>query len=146
MVLCCNPPLIPGETGWAAVADHGGWEAPFWYRLISHCAEAGARELFLHVFELHGIWQRTGKWPSIAEIADASRYSMECVYRGVRDVSSTSQVRIHLLELADLFPLGLILTGGVARELRSIGTRRDLQYIPMELPHAVLRLRSKRQE
>jgi hypothetical protein len=138
-VLVCNPPLLPGETGWM-FAD-GNPTAPFWSRLIRHVGRnTAAARMYLHLFECHGITERTGAFPSLLEVAHEWGFTVRCVYRGSRDVAADSQIRIRLPDLARVFPDGMLLCGDEPVALRSIVASARRRHGGLKAPHVVVRL------
>ncbi|MEK7617474.1 MAG: methyltransferase [Patescibacteria group bacterium] len=106
--ICCNPPLLPAEQGF--FTDEGISQNLFWKILVEkiHTEEVSPL-IYLHLFDFHGINHRTGKLPSLEEVASTTGFSMAILYRGIRQIGENSRVRYNLPELADYFPEGSVI-------------------------------------
>lgn len=140
--VCCNPPLLPGEPGFAVIFEEE--EKLFWHALVD-CVfkpDIRARHLILHVFSFHGIRQRTGKWPSVWEVAATHDLRVTLVHKRRRLVGDTSSVRKRLVDVASHFPEGEIEVDGrlcSLREAVKLG-RKTLAAVPLAVYSTFLTL------
>lgn len=106
--VCCNPPLLPDERGF--FAEEQTTQYLFWKALIEKIStEEIAQLVYLHLFDFHGINHRSGRLPSLQEVAKTTGFSVATMYRGVRKIGENSRIRRNLTQLVDYFPEGTLL-------------------------------------
>lgn len=131
--ICCNPPLVPGERDF--VTD----DSPelFIHALLRQLQRSHARHVLIHVFDFHGIYSSTGRWPSVAEVAESRGFGTLTVFRGTRSISTRSRLRRHLAPLATHFPRGIVLLDGEETQLEDV---RCTSTFPMDTWQSIIRL------
>jgi methylase of polypeptide subunit release factors len=134
---CCNPPLVPGELGFTLHSSNE--PIPFWICLVEQAKRLGVPRVFVHLYDFHGVEQRTGDWPSAEEIAQKHGYKISYLYRGVRYVGLASSIRRSLALIGSYFPRGIVYIDESAiraDELRHLVDPRNLPE-NIKIPHTV---------
>lgn len=106
--ICCNPPLLPNEHGF--LIGEQLTQNLFWKTLIEKVDTEGISPLiYLHLFDFHGINHRSGRLPSLQEVAKITGFSVVTLYRGVRKIGESSRIRHNLPQLVNYFPEGTMI-------------------------------------
>ena len=103
--VCSNPPLLPGEPGFILRSPRGAREL-FWHLLVEEANSHGVHLIYIHLYDFHGIEERTGDWLCLEEVALREGYRVTYPYRGVRYVGLSSNIRSKIPALRDYFPNG----------------------------------------
>jgi len=142
--ICCNPPLLPGEVGF--LQEWAGEQVPFWVALVNHVSMLSCTpQIYLHMFDFHGISRATGAWPSLEQVALACGFQVTYLHRGVRYVGPFSRIRKTLPKLADYFPRGSLIVEGEAISFQTIVAQGiDFETPNMAIPHSVVLLKNER--
>lgn len=105
--VCCNPPLLPDEQCFFVGSTTRNL---FSQALVEKMdREQTSQLIYLHQFDFHGISERTGKLPCLAELANALGFSVTSLYKGIRQIGKNSRIRYNLPQLVKFFPEGTVL-------------------------------------
>ena len=138
--VCCNPPLLPGETGFEI--EYSGEKMLFWTGLIKHVGiESSVKLVYLHMFDCHGLSTPTGATLTLEEIATNEGFQVDYLYQGIRHVGSNSAIRMQLPKLAEYFPRGYMSVEGESVLLPEIvASQRYFNIINLGVPHSIIAL------
>jgi hypothetical protein len=138
--ICSNPPLLPGEIGF--LSEISKKKLLFWAYLVERLSEKSLTgNIFLHLFDFHGIFTRTGAFPCLREVANEHNFELRQLYQGSRPVSSASKIRKSLPHLADFFPEGTLLINGHAETIKDIVSLGiNINKLEMEVCHSIFHL------
>lgn len=138
--ICCNPPLLPDEIGF--LQKQSSQVTLFWIALIEHISRLGcSHRLFLHLFDFHGVFESTSKWPCVKDVATKNKFNVYDMYHGFRIADSQSRIRTKLRVIAEFFPLGVIEVNGELMMLReTVDLDIDHRYSTIRIPHSIILL------
>ncbi len=129
-----NPPLLPGEPGFFHASPDGTRDL-FWAALIRLLATRERTfQLWIHLFDFHGIERRTGRYLSLREVADQEGLGFGLVHCGLREAGRHSAIAGAVPALRRVFPDGEIVVDGVPVPL---GRLPHAIERPFGVPHSV---------
>ena len=129
-----NPPLLPGEPGFFHTSPDGTRDL-FWAALIRLLATRERTfQLWIHLFDFHGVERRTGRYPSLREVADQEGLGFDLVHRGLREAGRHSTIAGALPALRRVFPEGEIVVDGVPAPLARLPEPIER---PFGVPHSI---------
>ncbi len=132
-----NPPRLPTAAG-LSVPSRRGDEELFGTRLVRHlAARPDVADIWLHLFDFHGVGRRSGRFPTIEEVAASEGYEVSYPHRGWRACGPDSAIRGAIPALRRLFPEG-----------RAVIAGQELQFAdlppapawPLLIEHSIVRL------
>lgn len=132
---CVNPPMLPGELGFADARAR----SLFWQTILRRLAhERFADVLLLHLFGFHGITGPTGPFEPLTSVVDDCLLDAACIYAGRRRIAEHSRIRTALPALRRCFPAGTIYVGQAPTPLAAIAPAPSC---PLAIDHYIFEIR-----